>query len=489
MKFKVFVSGNQTELSNERFAIKDTLLKTPVIRNFFEPFLFEDLPAGGRDAVSTYLSEVKSSDIYIGILGNSYGPKNENGISATELEYNTFLESVTDGELLLFIKGYDDTLRDTETNEFFNKTKKLSVYKRFDTIEDLNDQIIMSLESFLTSEGMISFEEFDDRINPEIGYGAIDEKEVKDFLEKRAINMDLKVPNIPIINILDSLEVLKEHKDQIIPTNTAILFFSQRASNYFPQNEIRIARFDGITRGAPTIDSQEIKGPVYQIIDQVENFFRRNTRTASKIVDFKRVDIPEYPYSAIREGLINAIAHRDYNRTGAPVLFYIYDDKVEIISPGGLISGVTLKNIGSKHEARNRNICRIFHETKDMEKLGNGIHKMRDDMRDYGLPEPEFRLYDKSFAVIFYGPGEHILDLVSSIPEDRKTDLKDLGLNDRQIKALEMMVNDGKMFTNKIYQETFEVSPNTALRDLSGLLKDKQVVKKGKGKATKYVSS
>ena len=88
--------------------------------------------------------------------------------------------------------------------------------------------------------------------------------------------------------------------------------------------------------------------------------------------------------------------------------------------------GVILKNIGSKHEARNRNICRIFHKTKDMEQLGTGIHKMRDDMRDYGLSEPEFRLYDKSFAVIFYGPGEHILDLVSSIPEDRKTDLKDL---------------------------------------------------------------
>jgi ATP-dependent DNA helicase RecG len=87
--------------------------------------LFEDLPAGGRDAVSTYLNEVKSSDIYIGILGNSYGQKNENGISATELEYHTFLENVNDGEILLFIKGHDDSLRDSATNEFFNKAKKI----------------------------------------------------------------------------------------------------------------------------------------------------------------------------------------------------------------------------------------------------------------------------------------------------------------------------------------------------------------------------
>jgi ATP-dependent DNA helicase RecG len=486
MKFKVFISGNQRELQEERIAVKEVILNTSIIRDFFEPFLFEDLPAGGRDAVSTYLNEVKSSDIYIGILGNSYGQKNENGISATELEYHTFLENVNDGEILLFIKCHDDSLRDSATNEFFNKAKKLSVYKRFNSIKGLKNQVIRSLEAFLISEGRISFEEFDDRINPEIGYDAIDENEVKDFLRKRAINMDLKVPNIPIINILDSLEVLKEHKGHLIPNNTAILFFSQKASDYFPQNEIRIARFDGITRGTPTIDSQEIKGPVYQIIDQVENFFRRNTRTASKIVDFKRVDIPEYPYSAIREALINAIAHRDYNRTGAPILFYIYDDKVEVISPGGLVSGVTLKNIGSKHEARNRNICRIFHKTKDMEQLGTGIHKMRDDMRDYGLSEPEFRLYDKSFAVIFHGPGEYILDLVSSIPEDRKTDLKDLGLNDRQIKALEIMVNDGKIFTSAMYQEIFNVSRRTATRDFKKLLELKMIQKSGDRKSTTY---
>ena len=450
------------------------------------PLLFEDLPASGRDAVSTFLDEVKTSDVYVGILGNVYGPKNEEGISATELEYNTFSKTVTDGEILIFVKGQDDDLRDLETNLFFQKAKKLSTYKRFNSIEDLKDKIILSLESFLISEGVINAPEFDARTNREIGYDAIDEEEVRDFLDKRAINWDIKVPHSSIMNILDSLKLLDDSKGHIRPLNTAILFFSKHASEYFPQNEIRIARFDGVTRGAAILDSQEIKGPFYQMIDQVENFFRRNTRTASKIVDFKRVDIPEYPYSAVREALINAIAHRDYNRTGAPILFYIYDDRVEIISPGGLVSGVTLKNIGTKHEARNQNICKVFHETQDMETLGTGIHKMREYMREYKLQEPEFQLYDKSFAVIFYGPGENILDSVSSIPDDRKMDLRQLGLNKRQIKALELMVNDAKVFTNQTYQETFEVSRNTASRDLSKLFEVKQVQKLGKGRYTKY---
>ena len=90
-------------------------------------------------------------------------------------------------------------------------------------------------------------------------------------------------------------------------------------------------------------------------------------------------------------------------------------------------------------------------------------------MQEYKLPEPEFQLYDKSFAVIFYGPGENILDSVSAIADDRKVDLRELGLNDRQIKALEIMMNQGKIFTNQTYQETFEVSRNTASRDLSRL--------------------
>ena len=71
-------------------------------------------------------------------------------------------------------------------------------------------------------------------------------------------------------------------------------------TEYISQSEIRIARFRGTTR-TEFIDSKEIKGPIYKMLDEVEAFFKRNTRLASKIVEFKRVDIPEYPYEAIRE--------------------------------------------------------------------------------------------------------------------------------------------------------------------------------------------
>lgn len=121
-----------------------------------------------------------------------------------------------------------------------------------------------------------------------------------------------------------------------------------------------------------------------------------------------------------------------------------------------------------------------------MERFGTGITKMKESMLNHGLEEPEFLEEGDTFVVKFYGPEDNILDLVSSIPEERTTDLKELGLNDRQIKALEIMVNQKRTFTNSMYQKEFSVSRYTASRDLKGLVEKEQVSIIGKGRSTKY---
>lgn len=85
------------------------------------------------------------------------------------------------------------------------------------------------------------------------------------------------------------------------------------------------------------------------------------------------------------------LPHRDYNRSGAQIMFSIYDNRVEISSPGSLIAGLSVNELEDKHETRNDIICEIFKFTKDMETFGTGIHKIRKSMKDHGLPEPEFR--------------------------------------------------------------------------------------------------
>lgn len=481
MKYKIFVSGNQKELRLERFAVKEVVTGNAALRNLFDVFLFEDLPAKGKPPVKTYLRQVDNSEILIVIVGKEYGIEGKDGLSATEREFRRFRKIKPKGEIIAFIKGdnKEDVKRDKDTQVFVKTIKNSLIYKRFTSVDELKIQILHSLISYLDEKGGIPAEPFDQLLCKEADYGDIDEKEVRNFLENRAIKLKVEIPRISIKDFLiKTLGVVKKSNGKPCPTNAALLFFGKNPSVHIPQNEIRIARFKGTAR-IEFIDSQEIKGPIYKILEQVEIFFKRNTRLANKIVEFKRVDIPEYPYEAIREGIINAIAHRDYFRRGAPIMVSIFDDRVEISSPGGLLPGLNINKLEGHHVSRNKKICEIFHETKDMEKFGTGISKMKKLMRDHGLSVPMFCEEGDFFVVKFYGPQDKILDLVSSIPQTRQTDLRELGLNERQIKALQRMVNDKELLTIKKYAGLFHMSDKTAKRDMAGLVKSGFVAKVG----------
>ncbi len=472
MKYKIFVSGNQKELRPERFAVKEVVTGNTALRNLFDVFLFEDLPAKGKSPIRTYLKQIDNSEILIVIVGKEYGIKGKDGLSATEREFRRFRKIKPKDEIIAFIKGdnKEDAKRDKDTQVFVKTIKNSLIYKRFTSVDKLKIQILHSIISYLDEKGGIPTEPFDQLLCKETDYGDIDEREVRSFLENRAIKLKVEIPKISVKDFLvKTLGVVKKSNGKFLPTNAALLFFGKNPSVCIPQNEVRIARFKGTTR-LEFIDSQEIKGSIYKVLEQIEIFFKRNTRLANKIVEFKRIDIPEYPYEAIREGVINAIAHRDYFRRGAPIMVSIFDDTVEIGSPGGLLPGLNINKLEGHHVSRNKKICEIFHETKDMEKFGTGISKMKKLMKDHGLPEPEFLEEGDFFVVKFYGPKEKILDLVSGMPEGRKTDLKELGLNERQIEALRLMVNEKKTMGIIDYCKLFKVNEKTARRDFKKLI-------------------
>lgn len=148
--------------------------------------------------------------------------------------------------------------------------------------------------------------------------------------------------------------------------------------------------------------------------------------------------------------------------------------------------GLDIRRLEGVHGTRNKEICKIFHETKDMEKYGTGIRKMSNLMKENGLKPPVISQPGDFFRITFFGPGDKILDLVPSIPEERQTDLKELGLNKRQVETLRLMVNESKILTNTLYQRIFKVARRTALRDLQGLVETEQAKMIGVGKGAKY---
>jgi predicted HTH transcriptional regulator len=123
-----------------------------------------------------------------------------------------------------------------------------------------------------------------------------------------------------------------------------------------------------------------------------------------------------------------------------------------------------------------------------MEKFGTGIGKMKKIMKEYGLPVPKFAEEGDFFVVRFYGPAEKILDLVPSIPKEKQLDLRELGLNNRQIEALRVMVNEGQRITTIKYCQLFKVSRNTAYLDLNDLTQKELIIAKGKGRSLYYIA-
>ncbi len=486
-KYKIFISGVQKELREERAAVKELITQNVLLRKYFDYFLFEDLPAKSRAASETYLKEVDDSDIYLGIFGLEYGREGTDGFSPTERE---FRRAVKGGkEKLIFLKGSYDSMRDKKLRDLIGEIKKPDsgyVYKRFESLTNLKEDVFNSLVVFLEEKGVISKLPFDSMICRDATYKDINSELVKDFLENRAIKRKVDVPKISVKDFLvKTIKVINVEDGRLKPTNTAILFFCDSPQDFISQSTVKIARFKGTTR-INFIDSQELTGSFYKILDDVKNFFIRNTRLASKVVEFKRVDIPEYPFEAIREGVVNAMAHRDYFRSGSNIQIDIFDERIEISSPGGLLPGLDIKQLEGVHETRNEGICKIFHETRDMERYGTGIAKMKNWMREHGLKPLVITQPGDFFRITFYGPGDKILDLVPNIPEERQIDLRKLGLNERQIEALRLMMNEEKVFTNAIYQKTFGVARRTALRDLKGLVELNQVRIIGVGKGAKY---
>jgi predicted HTH transcriptional regulator len=124
----------------------------------------------------------------------------------------------------------------------------------------------------------------------------------------------------------------------------------------------------------------------------------------------------------------------------------------------------------------------------DMEQFGTGIRKMKRLTKEHGLSEPELREEGDFFVVRFYGPEDKILDLVPSIPKERQTDLRALGLNDRQIEALRLMLNEQNSFSNKEYRQKFNVSNQTFVRDMKALAKLEFVTAEGVGRSLKFRS-
>ena len=189
---------------------------------------------------------------------------------------------------------------------------------------------------------------------------------------------------------LRTLRLITRHQGHDVPTVAGVVLFGSERDRTVPDAWIQAGRFAGADR-TDIIDTARFDGPPLEELDNVMHFIRRHTRNSIRIDGLTRTEHPEYPLQAVREALVNAVAHADYSQLGAPIRVSIFADRLEIESPGVMPYGLTIDDVRSGlSRLRNHAIARVMNELELVEQWGSGIPRMTRACRDAGLAEPEF---------------------------------------------------------------------------------------------------
>ena len=315
---------------------------------------------------------------------------------------------------------------------------------------------------------------WDGRICEGAGLEDIDEGKVKWFVKeaKRQRGLDIQ-EDATVGEVLMRLRL----SDDTRLTNAAALLFGKEPDRFFTKPEVKCIRFKGTGVTGEMIDFKVVKGNLFDQMIETERFIYNNITLAAWIEDgmLQRQEKWEYPQKAIREALANAFCHREYESTSSAQV-RIFDDRMEIWNPGKLPDGWTVETLKQKHESKppNPHVTEHFFWVKYVEDVGTGTNKLVDWCKEWGLPEPIFEFTGSSVIVT--------LRKALSV-----SDIDSLGLNERQKKAVDYVIEHNSI-TNSKYLELTGVSRRTVTSDLANLVEKGIFVRMGEGKRDlKYV--
>ncbi len=301
-----------------------------------------------------------------------------------------------------------------------------------------------------------------------VGYPVIEEDidklcgDIERFREKTGMEAK-KVKKEQLIN----WKILKQSEGQLLATNAYALL----TSDYFPFAKTQCAVFKGTDRTV-FLDKREFDGPVYEQIEKAVDFVLRNIRLGATIEGLVRKEKYELPPEAIREMIVNAHCHRNFLYESC-IQVAVYDDRLEVTSPGGLYNGLTYEELMSGHSRiRNKGIANVFSQMGLVESWGSGIRRILDAAKDYDLAEPVFQEFDNMFRVELFrsvSPMYHRRNIGETSEKHRICEL-----NDTQEKILELLSEDSKLSAAKLSEKIGIASRNIEMNIKT--LKDKGIL-------------
>jgi ATP-dependent DNA helicase RecG len=262
------------------------------------------------------------------------------------------------------------------------------------------------------------------------------------------------------------------------PTYAGLLLFGKQPQRWIKGAQVLAARFKG-SEMEDAFARQAIGGTLPEQIRKAEAFLIENMSVQSNMKSWQRSDEAPYPASALREAVVNAVAHRDYRLTGSQIHVFMFADRVEVKSPGKLPGHVTLKNLLRERYSRNEALVQVLSDMGFIERLGYGIDRMLRVMKERNQPEPNFEETDGGFIVSLFAKKGASEKLQEALPQ-----------NAQQLRLQKMIVflKEHGRITNRDYQEISpDVNPETLRRDFVDLVERGVVMRVGDKRGTYYI--
>jgi ATP-dependent DNA helicase RecG len=258
------------------------------------------------------------------------------------------------------------------------------------------------------------------------------------------------------------------------PNMAGLLLFAKDPAYWHPRCGIDFVKYEGTERqhGASlnVVKRIRFEAPLVRLIDEAVGRIKEHVRERTVLHDLFFRERLEYPTFAWQEALVNAVAHRDYGITGAAIEIWMFDDRIEVRSPGLPPPPVTLEQLRqhkSIHFSRNPLMVRVLADFGYLREMGEGIPRIFQEMEHYGLQPPEFYTAGFLFVVTLRNTpiyDEETLRWLNQFPAAQ--------INFRQRRLLAYAFCHGKTFSTAEYERIAEVDRDAAYREIRSMVKN-----------------
>lgn len=336
----------------------------------------------------------------------------------------------------------------------------------------------------------------------------INVERIKEFLSRRSSQGQQSSRFEHLERVLIGMDcATTTNSGEMVPTNAGILFFGRDPQQHIIQSEVVCVLYRDEFGIGGYADRKIIRGTLRELIDETEAFLNKYMAVGAKIEGWKRIDLPEYPFEAFREAVVNAVVHRDYSRVGESIRVFYYTDRVEVHSPGLLLPGITVEQMERGEvtsKQRNPILANLLRDIPGyMERIGSGIRFMLEETKRMGLPPPLFRemsefvvtfrkapasdtSQSKKMLAIENEPQQMMLYSLPEIADSPTSDKEEiLDQESRMVIAMRYVQERGSIL-NREYRELTGVSEQTAFRDLEALVEQGALRRVGKTRGRRY---